>query len=180
MFQNIHTTLSARFPSKKEIYLVFAACVFPIHLWAIIVTIFEVPALIKRANILEIFSVFAYVLAITLLESLILLCFLVVSSLMLPQNIFRDRFIASSTIFAFITSIWVISLHFQGLYIQNLYLVPYVLILLFCFILIYRFKNIEKAIITFVDKLTPLSYTYVFLDIVGILIIIFRNLFNPS
>ena len=176
VIQNFHTSLSARFPTKREIYLVFAVCVLPIHLWSIIFTFFDVPSLILRASIWEIIGVFSYVLVFTLLESLIVLLILVIFGILLPNNLIGTRFVALSATFVFITSIWLISLHSQGLFINSWYLVPYILCLIICFSIVFLYKEIEKSINSIVNRLAPLSYIYVLFDLAGIIIITIRNL----
>jgi hypothetical protein len=91
-----------RFPSRHEVLLVFAACIFPIHAWTTIVFLYNFPSLILKANLWQILGVFAYALIFALLESLLLLGVFVLLAVILPTKVFRERFVYLGTILALV------------------------------------------------------------------------------
>lgn len=169
--------LKKRFPPRREILLVFAACLFPIHIWAIVLFLVEVPALIHRASTAELLGVFAYVLVVALVESIVLLCSLVLLCIILPSRFFRDKFVSQGTMYAFITSAWAMSIHPQGIIILEWHLVPLMISLAIATILIHRIKQLDIRINSFVERLSVLSFIYIIIDIVSVFIVAFRNLF---
>ena len=82
-----------RFPNKREAWLVFSVCVFAIHVWSTIVFLYNFPSLILKANIWQIISVLGFALVFAFLESLLLFGFLVLLAAVLPQKLFRERFV---------------------------------------------------------------------------------------
>jgi hypothetical protein len=98
----IDSIVEDRLPGKEEAWLVFSACVFPIHAWVTIVFLYNLPSLILKANIWQIFGVLAYALVFALFESLLLFVFLVLLGAVLPRRLFRERFALLGTLLALI------------------------------------------------------------------------------
>jgi len=86
-------SLRDRFPSKKEAWLVFSACIFALQVWSTIVFLYNFPSLILKANIWQIISVLGFTLVFAFLESLLLFGFLVLLAAVLPRKLFRERFV---------------------------------------------------------------------------------------
>jgi hypothetical protein len=93
---------ASRFPGKQDAWLVFSACIFPIHIWITIVFLYNFPSLILKANLLQIMSVLSYSLVFALLESLILFGILVLLAAILPKRLFRERFVILGSLLALV------------------------------------------------------------------------------
>jgi hypothetical protein len=79
-------TFRERFSSRREVSLLFAACVFPIHVWSILRLLSEVPAWMFRTNTWELIGAVAYAHAIALLESTMVLLSLIPQQLCFPHG----------------------------------------------------------------------------------------------
>jgi hypothetical protein len=185
--------LRGRFPSARETYLLFAACTFPVHIWALLNLFRKVPAYILRLSAQELVGVSAYTLAFALLESLILLIFLIALSATLPSKYFRDRFVAQGAILVLLISSWLIPVHYQRsilvalgvnptqfLALIFLWVISFAILLSALSYLIRRSSAVESTIVKFVDRLTVLAGLYLLLDVTSVFTIIIRNLQLPS
>jgi hypothetical protein len=164
-----------RFPSKQELFLVFSACVFPIHFWISLVLLYKFPSLILKANIWQILGVFAYVFVFTLIESVCLFGFLLLISLILPNRFLRDRFVyrgaalaISIALFAFIINIWIL--------LESEWILTF-LAVLFLFTLIYILRRPKESTLmnTFAERLTVISALFIFTDMLSLFYIMLRQ-----
>ncbi len=167
----------------SEIVLVFAACVFPIHAWAILNVLREVPAWILRLTTWELIGVIAYTQAYALLESLVVLIILVVLGLLLPARLFRKKFIAYSTMLVLITTIWAVLAHYNDGYIRLmdfLHFLPwlglYFLSIGIGYLLVWRYDRVASSIQAILERIMVLSFIYVFIAIFSVFVVIFRNI----
>jgi hypothetical protein len=126
-------------------------------------------------------SASAYTLVFALLESLALLVILIFLSILLPTRILRDRFVAQSAMAVFLTSIWAVVLHYgliwpwEGDVWSFMWLVAYLALLGGCAMLVHSSKTLERSIKAFIGRLSLLSYVYVFLGLLSIIVVILRN-----
>ena len=172
----------SRFPSRPAVLYAFVACVFPIHVWSIINILRTVPSWILSMDIWQLIGVIAYTQAFALLESIIVFLILLFLAIILPAKWLRDRFVAQVCMAVFLATAWAILAHFYG---QNygiwvikrflLSMVPLLVLIIVFSILIYRFKSLQKIIDAFVEHLLVLSFLYVGIDILSIMVILFRN-----
>jgi hypothetical protein len=169
--------LHNRFPMRREILLLFAACAFPVHLWGIITMLIEVPALIRKASIFELIGALAYTLSFLLFESLVVTGLLILVAAILPSRILKNKIVAQGSVLALISAGWAMSLHPQGVSIQNPHLIPYLIAVVVAYILIDRFAKLEALIKRLVAALTVLSFTLVAFDFISLFIVLFRNIF---
>ena len=90
----MRSRLRARLPSQNQVFLVFSVIVFVVFSWTLIREFFQVPSWMKYMNLGDILVITAYILAFALFESLLVLGFLLMLSVVFPVKIFRDYFIA--------------------------------------------------------------------------------------
>lgn len=171
-----------RLPSSQEAIYGFAAFAFPIHVWLIINVMREIPAWILRLNIWDLVGVVAYSQVLALLETTLVFLATVLLVGILPTAWFRRRFIASSGALAFIVAIWFVFLHYNGQIIEQRLPVPLLIwgvslifVLMGSLIVIHRFRRVEAAIENLVKRLAVLSFIYLFLDFVSLILVIIRN-----
>jgi hypothetical protein len=175
----------------------FLMSIFPQHLWTLIFAFRDVSWLIERTNIWDAIGNTSYGMVYAFFESLVVFGVLALVGIFTPARWEVNRRVAFLTLLLFIASIW--SMVSQLLYVWNVWLPPSALQLiastgrpLFTLYLIslalagitvslpvLAFVFREKTLVSmldFMDRLTTLSMLYLFLDVIGLIIIIIRNL----
>ncbi|MCP4423681.1 MAG: hypothetical protein GY803_04230, partial [Chloroflexi bacterium] len=168
-----------RLPSSQEALYAFAVCIFPIHVWAIINVMREVPAWILRLSIWDLIGVIAYSQLFALVETILLFLALVFLAFILPTARFRHKFVALSSVIVFLTSVWIVFLHYNDQIVEERQLIPSIiwvgsltLFIAVTFIFIHRSERFETAIDTFVKRLAVLSFIYLLVDIVSLILVV--------
>jgi hypothetical protein len=160
---------------------VFAACAFPIHVWAILCLLNEVPAWLMRLSAWELIGATAYTLAFALLETVIVFLILISLGIILPAKVLRDKFVALGSTMVFLGSVWAVIAHHGRvpLWSNSRLLLTWLILLLASlvtsYLIIHWNQKAEKAITSFVERLVPICYLYIFVDILSVIIIVLRN-----
>lgn len=177
-------TFSERFPSKGEIVPVFASCVFSVFSWSIVWFLNVMPGWLLYLSIGDILGILAYTQAFALLESSLILFVLIILAAVLPTQLLRLRFVAQGSMVVFVTTFWLVlfQLIFEPVMLNwsssQLFLwlgLALTSIVLAC-ILIHRSSRTRKAITALAERLTVFLYVYIPLGILGLLIVIIRNI----
>lgn len=155
-----------RLPAKRDAWLVFSACIFPLHIWATIVFLYNFPSLILKANIWEIAGVLAYMLVFALLESFFLFIFLVLLSAILPSRLFRERFVYLGSILPILIAFIALSLNTRLVEDQLWIMVPILVAVGLVFIFFYRRSTEDSRQRAFAERLTLLAGLYFVMDLV--------------
>lgn len=143
------------------------------------------PELNLRMSIFQMAGVAAYVLIFALFESLLVFGLLLGATLMLPSRIFKDRILLVGSIFIFIASIATYLIHLYSIWHisqfdrkQWVILWAVIAILLMGSIIYWMAHNekVEQRIRSGIERLSVLSLVYLTADLVGGLLILFRNL----
>lgn len=92
--------MSKRLPVAKDIIPVYAVIAFLIQVWTINVFITQLASFSSFLSINEMLAIFAYRMAESFLESLLILGILIVVALILPPRSFRDVFAVRGAAFA--------------------------------------------------------------------------------
>ena len=164
------TFLRGRFPPARDLWLLLLSCAFPVHTWAILVLLRDMPALVLRANLWELIGVIAYTQALALLESIAIVVFLTFWAVVLPARIFRNRFVSQGTVLVWVSAAWVVGGHFDLIRPFGqplLFLVLYSVSVAAACALVYRSRRADRIVAATVDRLTVLSFVYVFLGSLG-------------
>ena len=159
-------------PSRQDAYLVFSACVFPIHFWMTFVLLYNLRSIILKANFLQTIGVFSYSFALAFFESVLLFCFLIILCFILPGRLFRERFVYLGTSLALVipgvalitntpelmNRTWLIFLLSIGIFAYLIYIIT-------------RPRDrVKKS--TVAERLTVISSLYIFLDVIFFIYII--------
>jgi hypothetical protein len=161
---------------------VFAACAFPLYAWAIWRVLRFVPAWALQLSLWDLVGAMAYILVFALFESLVLLLFLVLLSVVLPSRALKDRFVALSAMAVFVTSGWAIAAHYDALPLWETqrefiaWAILYVASVILPALFIHRMPRLARAINAVVERLALLSYVYGSVGVLSFLVIIIRNL----
>jgi hypothetical protein len=161
----------------------------PLHIWSIIIFFFNLPAVAMRANTWMVLGVFSYIQVFALIESVIIFIFLVFVNISLPENLFRDRFVAQGTLLFLATFFWLLPIHLSldimpviSNY-MNYSLFLFIWTALFLVMLIggsmflRRFNQIEIQITHFAERIFTLAVIYVVVDLACFLIVFIRVIF---
>lgn len=170
-----------RLASLQDITLVFASCVVAIYSWSILIFFYRLPAWLLHLTVWDILNIAAYTFTLNLLESLVILCCLIILAAILPADLLRNKFGTRGGTLVLITAILLAI--FQ--YSTDWYLIlpgevwlwsEVVLVALLISYLLYRYQQIEERLYFFLERLTIFLYIYVPLSLIGVAIVVFRNI----
>jgi hypothetical protein len=176
-------TSRLRLPPGNDLFLGYAACAFPIFVWSIYHVFKEVPAWLIRLSTWDLIGAVAYTQAFALVESLIVFILLTILAALLPASILRSHFSSLSLTIILVTSVWFILAHFNAETIRLwggkqflIWGMLYTLSLAVAIFLVYQLKFLQRVIDAALQRLSVLSYIYVFIGIVSLIIVIVRNI----
>ena len=175
--------MQARLPNFQAIFQVYAVIAVMFSAWTITAFLWKLSAWLLILNIGEILTIFSYAMITDLLESLLVLLFLLVICILLPASILRDDFVVRGTILSagIVGSLMAfVRLHMEfgmdaGL---NLLFGPLAVLLLTAILLaiVPRFGFIRSAIAWISDRLTVFLYILVPLFVVLSAYVVLRNI----
>lgn len=178
-----------RLPNRTEASLLFTACAFPLYTWALLMYFHQLPNYLLRMSLPAALAVLAYVLVVALLDTLLAFSFLVFTCLALPDKFFKAYCAAQGALAFLVTFIWVIPVHFQNDILDRLgwnmpvynrwvlvWIVTYLVALLGGSWLIRRSGRFEAVLVAFCDRLSILTSIYLSSSILGLAIVMIRNL----
>jgi hypothetical protein len=107
---------------------------------------------------------------------------LLVLSALLPARFLRDRIVSLGAGMVFLTSIWAIVAHYNdeairlwGLRQFLIAALLYLLSVVGVSVLIGHFQRIGMVIRSFAERLATVSFIYIFIDVLAVMVIIARN-----
>lgn len=178
-----------RFLSRSEASLLFTACAFPLHTWALLIYFHQLPNYLLRMSLFDALAILPYPLVMALLDSLLVFGFLAFTCIALPNRFFKDHCVAHGAIYFFTTFVWVIPVHYQDKILALLdwemhvyhywvivWVVSYLITISSASWLIRRSPQLETAMITFCDRLTILTTIYLCTDFLSLVIVMLQNL----
>jgi hypothetical protein len=183
--------------ARGDWFKLFLVCAFPLHLWTILMVFRDVNWVAERTTGWDALGFSGYALFYTLIESLLLFSFIALLSLLIPKAWNKTLRFSVLSLLAFALAGWSIMeqlilivfwSRLRQLASSFTFLVttPWsvqVLIVLLIIIsvavpllLLRRNEKLQNGVFAILERLTMLSGLYLFLDAVGIVIIIFRNI----
>ena len=87
-----------RLPDFQSILQVYAVIAVMFAGWTLTAFLWKLSAWLMLLNLWEIFTLFSYAMAANFLESLVILLFLLVLSVLLPARVLRDDFVVRGTV----------------------------------------------------------------------------------
>lgn len=177
-----------KWSARAEYFRLFLVCSFPVHVWAYINLLNDLPAMQLQMGIWRMLGVAAYVLTFALLESMFIFGLIYITSFILPETLFGVQFLQVASIFILTASIPVIFIHLYDQRKISSFTFPgwvalWVLTGLSIFILgvywLNRSPRFQARVQSAVGGLVVLSFVYLSLDILGLLVILIRNVFAP-
>ncbi len=180
--------------SRADWLKLFLVCVFPLHLWTILMVFRDVNWVAERTTFWDAIGFTSYALFYTLLETSMLFGFIALLSLLTPRNWNRSMRFVTLSLLAYALAGWsiveqLILIVFYGrlrkLGIAHPWLgewAPLIAAVLITIsvavplLLFRRRSKLQNAGMEILDRLTMLSGLYLFLDLAGITVILIRNL----
>lgn len=86
-------TIISKVPTREQIVPVYATIVIMIFPWTLMRFFWKLPSWLFYLSLGEISAIFAYEVVVNLVESLLVLLVPVLMSIILPRNLFHDRFV---------------------------------------------------------------------------------------
>lgn len=178
-----------RFPTKSEVIPVFSTIVFITYSWTLIRAFWYIPSWLHFLPVLNILMVLAYIVAFTLVQSVIVLILLLFAAAILPPGWLKEKFSAQGSIIIWMISILTI-VYTKGhalilakpfkeylLYVVLITVITIISVLFLSHFLIHRIKLLEKLTQIVSDKLVIFLYFYIPPSLVALVLVVFRNLY---
>ena len=180
--------LARKLPSRSEALPVFSLAVFFIYSWTIFRMFYEPPSWLYYLNILNILVLVAYAMMFALVESSLLFVFTCFIGILLPERIFRQRFVTQGCLLVSLVCFVAVSAQRRlGLILQmqswQIIIVPLAFILLSIAILVLsawiydRFTRIPAFVQGLAERISVFVYIYLPLGLLSLGVVLFRNLF---
>ena len=183
--------------SRQGLWSLFLICAFPLHFWTLILVFRDISWLTERTNAWDAIGVASYGMVFAFIESVVIFLVVALLGLLMPKQWEYDRRIAFLGLLILLTSLWgIIS---QLLFLWNVFLPaqaieflrnsshPLRIIYAACLMVVtptillpaYSFIRSKKAV-TFMknimERLSLLTMFYLFFDLLGLIIVIIRNI----
>jgi hypothetical protein len=164
--------------SLREAALVLAVCALPVNAWALVNTLYFVPSWILYRDLWDFIGAVSYVLLFSLIEILGFFVLLMLGGYLTPGRWLKDNFVPFTTVIVIEATAIAIGLHyFPKLFWQKkLLAVAVVGVFIVAALCIEKFPLVKKGINAFVDRISILSFLYLILNFLGLVIIIIRNI----
>jgi hypothetical protein len=181
----------SRLPARREVIGVFGVVLFVVFGWSIRGFLYKVPAFSLYFGLGADLAILCYMFAFALLESLLVTGCLLLLAAILPSRLLKQGFSYKGFIIVFVATIAMIV--FEGYYKVDFFkdimggddssIPPFVIgcivsiIVLAGFLWLSRLQpRLQKIVQAVVDQLSIFTYIYVPLGLIGLLVVIIRNL----
>ena len=176
-----------KFPNRQELLPVFSLILFIVSSWTIFRMFFQIPSWLFSHTKLDMFFLAAYVFAFALMESVILLGFILLINLILPRRFLKDQFVAAGSLLVIACTIWALVLQYQAdgfgrrtiLELSAwLFLFFFTLILLSfgANFIINRYNRVRDALEAIADRTVIFAWIYIPVGIISLGIVFVRNI----
>jgi hypothetical protein len=182
--------------SKQKLWTLFLMAAFPTHVWTIILVLQDYSWVTERTNSWDAIGVGAYGLLVAFAESVFVFVIALVLSFLISRKWGEDRRLALLFVTIFVVGIWAIinQLYFlfgatlpggtmrflidsahplRILYGTSFALASISVVLPYAAVL--QSDQVVKGIETVMERFSTLTVLYLFLDVVGLIIVIIRN-----
>jgi hypothetical protein len=183
--------------NRGDWFRLFLVCAFPLHLWTILMVFRDVNWVAERTTAWDALGFSGYALFYTLIESLLLFIFMALLSLLLPKAWNKTLRFTVLSLISFLLAGWSIieqlilivfwgKLRHLAQTVTFLATSPGAAQLVFAalvaisvsvpLLLLRKNNKLQQGFLSILERLTLLSGLYLFLDAVGLVIIIYRNI----
>jgi hypothetical protein len=177
-----------RFPSIKEVILVFAVVAFPIYAWTTSIWLWKLPSWLLFLTPLEIAAVFSYAMVVVLIECILAFSLILLVCLLLPPGLFRDVFLVRGSWMAIGLNLCflgngarkltgaVLGFNLASIPLAVWSLIGVFVVLLFVF-LSTRFRYMKTFAAWLSERLVIFLYLQIPVSILSIFVVVVRNIF---
>jgi hypothetical protein len=182
--------------SKQGLWSLFLMCAFPLHVWALLLSLRDVSWLIERTNLWDAVSVVSYGLVFAFVESVVIFLVFVLLGFLVSPAWDKEKRIALLCVLMLVASVWAMLgqlfflwgvsvpdqvmafLHqtahpLRVLYFSALVLVtPTVVLPAFFILRSNRSLPLTRALI---ERISLLTMFYLLFDIAGLVVVVIRN-----
>lgn len=180
--------LQARLPSRGELAPVFAILLFLDFSWSLYHMFFVVPSWLYYMNIWDVLGLTAYVLAFSLLESALMLGGILLLGLLFPPRLFREQFVALGSATAGLIGLGAVLVQrsiglIYDLHIWQLLAFPpgilaaLLLLVWLMAVILRRVPRLARLLNFLAERMQVFIWVYLPLGVIGIVVVIIRNLF---
>ena len=134
-------------------------------------------------NVWEMMSVSSYALMTSFVESLIVCLFFVVVGALLPYHYFREKFVSHIFMIIATSTIWAVAAQFHYVVVYNWAFVerlPWIIAFFVSLLIVYgliQFSDRQANVVMgIVRRISVLSTIYIALGIIGLLVVVIRNI----
>ncbi len=182
--------------SKQGLWSLFLMCAFPLHFWTLLLAFRDISWLTERSNLWDAIGVVSYGMVFAFVESVLVFIVTVLLGLLVSRNWSVERRVALLSILVLIASIWAMlgQLYFllgismpvsiiqplfrSGHPIRYFYLALLVFVTPSIALPTYSVLQTDKGFKRaqdFIERITLLAAFYLFFDLIGLVIVILRN-----
>jgi hypothetical protein len=175
-------------PNKREIFPVFSLIVFVVYTWTIYRMAWQMQSWLYFMTINQVLILAAYILADALIESILVLGFVLFLAMIFPSRFLKCRFAVQGSALVIFMTLGAVLLQnrqdmLSNLPLAGLVLFPLVVLVgLFLFLVLFyslakRKGTVSRLMLAIADRFTLFSFIYVPLSLIGLTVVIIRNLF---
>lgn len=175
-------SIKERLPAIQQFKSTWAVIIFLVFSWGIYRFLYQLPSWIKYLSLSDCIGILSYALAFALLESCFVMVVLVIFTFLMPMMVSRDKFVAQSSAMLFWISLCALIIHkhfkiFEPLPLKWLIGFCLVISMVIVSVLVKRLKALENILLIFADRAVIFLYIYVPLGLLGMIIVILRNIY---
>ncbi len=182
--------------SRQELWSLFLMCSFPLHFWTLILAFRDLSWLIERSNLWDAIGVASYGMIFAFAESMLVFLVAIVLGFLVSRHWYQQR-VALLSILVLITALWgmagqlhaLLDMSYPGWFldfiaqqehpVRVLYaiclslVIPTVLLPTY---LILKSNKALRSVRELIERVSLLAILYLLFDIVGLAIVIIRNI----
>jgi len=172
-----------KLPLWSEVQAVFGLLVFAVFSWSIRGFLYKLSAFLLYHNLGDIFGIFSYMMGIALLESAIIMAAFLFLAVIFPKSWFRDGFVYKAALLALVVGgamIYlqsILTFRFPSVPTLVAFLVIPLAVWLALIFLTMKIKRFRVLLDFILDRVSVFLYIYVPIGIVGLVVMVVRNLF---
>ncbi|MFP4394787.1 MAG: hypothetical protein ACLFTI_05935 [Anaerolineales bacterium] len=177
MSEQTLTSQAKKLPSKQELYRFLAVWLAFVNTWAFLSWLYEVPSLIRRLNLWDLVGSLAYTTTFALVESLGIFIPFTLLALLIPTRWLRYvTFALHALIIAMMVLYVGIGFTLDSGQQTLTWVLGFVSLTGLAYIL-RRKPRIQQRLVGLLDRLVVLATLYLIVDVVGVVIVVIRNVF---
>jgi len=169
-------TFKQRF-THQALTQIFVYCAFPVHIWALFNMFKDVPSWVLYMPIGDVIGSVAYILSFAFFETLAVLLIVLFAGMIVPKRWVVEKYVP--LISASLVELAVMAIVFQYFIIYHLpkrnLVIGCALILALSTFVVLRFPKVGDMLRWVSERLVVLSFIYIFFDLLGLLVVIIRN-----